>query len=236
MKHEDGVEGAEFGAHDAEVETDDDGVKYDSKFQDEEGGDLLLERELAGICVTKFELFRETFFVVICRGSTVGLGCLTRRSGILPIYNARDSRLDILLRAHVVFDLNIALGSKVEQKDHHDRHEHDSRTPRVLRPVSRHTHTSIGAYLAVRWIEEMYESGSNDDASAEVAGEDVDVERDAESWGSFGDDGEEGGAGGNDHDNEKGRDSGAEMAVVCIGGGGDGADDIARVGGCEVDV
>lgn len=50
----------------------------------------------------------------------------------------------------------------------------------------------------------MDESGSDDDAGAEVASEEVDVERYAEIGYSFGHDGEECRAGGNNHDDEEG--------------------------------
>ena len=43
MEYNDGVEGSEFSTDGAKVETDDDGVDDDAKFEDEEGGDLLLE-------------------------------------------------------------------------------------------------------------------------------------------------------------------------------------------------
>ena len=44
MENEHGVEGAEFGAYDSEVESDDHRVEYHAEFKDQEGGDLLLER------------------------------------------------------------------------------------------------------------------------------------------------------------------------------------------------
>ena len=77
----------------------------------------------------------------------------------------------------------------------------------------------------------MDEGGGDDDARAEVAGEEVDVDGDAESGDSFGDDGEEGRAGGYYHYDEEGGYAGAELAVVFVVGGVEGADDIAGVGG-----
>ena len=77
----------------------------------------------------------------------------------------------------------------------------------------------------------MDEGGGDDDAGAEIAGEEVDIDGDAETGDSFGYDGEEGCAGGDDHDDEEGGYAGAELAVVFISGGGEGADDIAWVGG-----
>ena len=55
MEDEDGVEGAEFGADHAEVETDDDGMEHDAEFEDQEGSDLLLESEAASFRVTNLE-------------------------------------------------------------------------------------------------------------------------------------------------------------------------------------
>ncbi len=62
----------------------------------------------------------------------------------------------------------------------------------------------------------MDEGGGDDDAGAEVASEEVDIEGDAESGDSFGDDGEEGCAGGNGHDDEEGGDAGPELTVVVV--------------------
>ena len=81
----------------------------------------------------------------------------------------------------------------------------------------------------------MDEGGGDDDAGAKVASEEVDVDGDAEARDSFGDDGEEGCAGGDDHDDEEGGDAGAESAIVLVVSGVEGADDIARVGGGEID-
>ena len=82
----------------------------------------------------------------------------------------------------------------------------------------------------------MDESRGDDDAGAEVASEKIDVEGDAESGDSFGDDGEECRAGGNSHDDEEGGDSRAELAIVFVGRGGEGADYVAGVCSCEIDV
>ena len=77
----------------------------------------------------------------------------------------------------------------------------------------------------------MDEGGGDDDAGAKVAGEEVDISVDAETWDPFGHDGEEGCKGGYDHDDEEGGYARAEPAVVFVVGGGEGADDIAWVGG-----
>ena len=125
--------------------------------------------------------------------------------------------MDVLLGVYAVLDLNVALRSEVEWEDHHDGGEHDDGTPRVLRPSSRYPHARVRLYLAIGWVQEVYEGRGDDDTGAEVAGKEVDVEGDAESGNSFGDDGEEGRAGGDDRDDEEGRDTGAELAVVSVG-------------------
>lgn len=138
--------------------------------------------------------------------------------------------------ADAVLELDVALRPEIEEEDHHDGGEDDGGTPGILGPAARHADAGLGPYLAVRWIQKMDKGGSDDDAGAEVASEEVDVEGDMETGDAFGDDGEEGCAGGDDHDDEEGGDAGTELAIVFVGGGGDGADDIARVGGCEVDI
>lgn len=114
MEDEDGVEGAEFGADDAEVQPDDHGVEYDAEFEDQEGGDLLLECEAAGFGVAEFDFLGETFFVIVFRGRRVRCWYAMRTIRFVPVFDARDGGLDVLLRAHVVFDLHEALGSKVQ--------------------------------------------------------------------------------------------------------------------------
>ena len=63
----------------------------------------------------------------------------------------------------------------------------------------------------------MDKGRGNDDAGSEIAGEEVDVEGYVESGNSFGDDGEESGAGGNDEDDEKGGNACAELAIIIVG-------------------
>ena len=109
MEDEDGVESAELGADDAEVESDDDGVEYDTELEDQEGGDLLFESETASFRVANFEFLREAFFVISHRTSDV-----RSHNCILPIFDTRDGALDILLGAHIILDLHVALRSKVE--------------------------------------------------------------------------------------------------------------------------
>ena len=46
VEHENGIQSAEFGTGDAEVQTDDYGVEHYAEFEDEEGGDLLAEGAL----------------------------------------------------------------------------------------------------------------------------------------------------------------------------------------------
>lgn len=55
----------------------------------------------------------------------------------------------------------------------------------------------------------MDEGRGDDDTGAEVSSEEVDVDGNAESGDSFGDDWEESGAAGHDHDDEESGDAGA---------------------------
>ena len=63
----------------------------------------------------------------------------------------------------------------------------------------------------------MYEGCGDDDAGAEVASEEVDVEGYVEAWDSLGHDGKEGCARGNGHNDEESGNAGTELAVVFIG-------------------
>lgn len=225
MEHEDDVQGAEFVARDPQVEPDDDGVEYNAEFQDQEGGDLLPKCGPAAYCVAESEFLVEGF---VLRADD---GPVARHIVVLPVFHGGDGALDVFFRAVAVFGLDVALRSKVEKKDQHDGSEHDGGTPRILRPIPRHAHARLGPDLAVCWVQEVYESGGDDDAGAKIAGEEVDVDGDAETGDSLGDDGEEGCTGGYDHDDEEGGDAGAESAVILIVPGIEGADDIAWVGG-----
>ena len=212
MEYEDYVEGAEFVAYDAEVESDDDGVEDHAEFEDQERGDLLSEFGPAGFCAAVFDFLVEGLIGMRC----VGYGAGSRPSDFFCVPAVGDGVLDVLFCAHAVFCLDVPLRSKVEEEDEHDRCEHDGGTPGILRPSSRHTYACLGADFAVCWVQEMYESGSDDDAGAKIASEEVDVDGDAESWDSFCDDGEECRTGGYNHDYEEGGDAGAEVAVVFV--------------------
>ena len=146
----------------------------------------------------------------------VGLGSIARHVGGFSVFGASDGSLDVLVCDHTVSHFNIALRSKVQQKDHHDGSEHDGGTPGVLRPTSRHAHARVGPDLVVCWVQEVNEGRGDDDTGAEVSSEEVDVDWNAESGDSFGDDGEESGAAGHDHYDEEGRDAGTELAVVFV--------------------
>ena len=76
----------------------------------------------------------------------------------------------------------------------------------------------------------MNEGGGDDDAGTEVTSKEINVEGNMDFGDSFGDDGEEGCAGRNGHDYEKGGNAGAELTVIFVGRGGNGADDITWVG------
>ena len=232
MEDEDDVEGAELVAGDAQVEADDDGVEDDAEFEDEKGGDLLPEGQASGFRGAVLELGVEVESVV----GDAGLGCGAWGIDFFAASAIGDGALDVLVRAEAVFGLDVALCSKVEEEDEHDGCEYDGGGPGIQRPISRHAHAGVGSNLAVCGVQEVDEGGGDDDAGAEVAGEEVDVDGDAETWDSFSHDGEKGCAGGYDHDDEEGGYAGAELTVVFIAGGFDEADDIAWVGGCEVDV
>ena len=120
MKHDDDVQGAEFVPYHPEIKSDDDGVEYDAEFQDQEGGDLLLESRPAGFCSGKLEFLRKTLLGVIFCAMAVGLGSIARRGGVFSVFSASDGTLDVLLCDHTVSHLNVALRSKVQQEDQHD--------------------------------------------------------------------------------------------------------------------
>ena len=227
VEDEDDVEGAEFVAGDSQVEADDDRVEDDAEFEDQKGGDLLAEFCAAGFRAAVLELVVE---VVV---GEVGLGRGAWAIGffaVLAVLNVGDGALDVLLWTQAVFRLDVALRSEIHEEDEHDGCEDDCGTPGILRPISRHAHARVGSNLAVCWVQEVDEGGGDDDAGTEVAGEKVDVVGDAETGDSFSQDGEEGCAGGYDHDDEEGGYAGTELTVVFIFGGVEGADDIAWVG------
>ncbi len=153
MEDEDGVEGAEFGADDAEVQSDDHGVENHAELEDQKGGDLLLEGQPGGFGVVVFDFLRESHFEVLFRAGDVRLGFSTGCVGIFfSVFDAGDGFLDVLLGSHTVFHLDVALRSKVEEENHHDGGEHDGGAPRVLGPSSRHAHAGVGSYFAVCWV------------------------------------------------------------------------------------
>lgn len=115
-------------------------------------------------------------------------------------------------------------GAYVKEEDDHHRGQYDCRTPCVFRPSSCHTDTCLRSDGTVGRVKKVYEGGGNDDASAEVSSEEVDVDGDAEAGDTFRDDGEEGRAAGTDEDDEEGGHSGAELAVVLVFADGHGAD------------
>lgn len=82
----------------------------------------------------------------------------------------------------------------------------------------------------------MDECCSDDDTSAEIPSEEVNVERYSEPWNSFGEDGKEGSCRGAKHDNKERRDSSPQLAIVLIAGRFEGTDDVSGIGGVEVDV
>lgn len=80
----------------------------------------------------------------------------------------------------------------------------------------------------------MYECRSNDDTGTKVASEEVDIEWNMKTRYSLSDDGKERAEGRDDTDDEDGRDSSAEVAVVFVLRSIDEADHVARVGSCKL--
>lgn len=78
------------------------------------------------------------------------------------------------------------------------------------------------------------EGRGDDDAGAEVACEEVDIDIDTHPADAGGHDGEEGGSTGHDEDHEEGRDAGAQAAVILVLAGLEETHDLGRVGGVEV--
>ena len=99
-----------------------------------------------------------------------------------------------------------------------------------------HAHARLRSDLTVGRVEQVDEGRGDDDAGAEVSSEEVDVDGDAQAGHALGDDGEEGREAGDDHDDEEGRHPGSQLAVVLIVGGVESANDLAWIGGGEVDV
>ena len=81
----------------------------------------------------------------------------------------------------------------------------------------------------------MNESGGDDYSGAEVAGEEVDVERDLEPSDAHRKDGEEGDGGGDNENDEDGGDASAEPAIVVIGRGVEVAEYRIQICSVEVD-
>ena len=213
MEDEDGVEGAELIPCDAEIESDDDGMEDDAEFEDQKGGDLLLEFEPTGLGVIVFDFLVQGFFVITFRFDTRFIGSSL---DILSVSFGRDDILNIRPGASAVLDLNVTLRDEVEEEDEHDHREDDGGNPRVLRPTAGHSHACGGTYFAIGRVQEVDEGGGNDDAGTEITSEEIDVGWDTKTWDAFGDDGEEGSAGGDDHDDEEGGDTRAESAIVFI--------------------
>lgn len=80
----------------------------------------------------------------------------------------------------------------------------------------------------------MNECGCDNDTGAEIASEEVDIERDVKAWYSFGYDWKKCDDGRDDADNKDGGDSSTHVAIVFVFGCVDEADDIARIGGCNI--
>lgn len=244
MEDEDGVEGGEFFSRDTEVEADHDAVEDDAKFEDEEGGDLLAKGPLRGAGAVGGEvrvLEVELRVVYGRRGCLVVLvgrvEVLVSSVVVVAVRASRDRALEVVamrMRGPEPL-LNVPLSSKIQQEGEHDGGHGDGRHPAEVGPVARHAYAGRGAYGVVGRVEQVDEGGGDDDAGAEVAGEEVDVEGGLEAADAGGEDGEDGGGGGGDEDDEDGRDAGTQAAVVIVALGVEVADDVAGIGGREVD-
>lgn len=120
MKDEDGVQSAEFVAGNAQVEPDDDGVEDDTKFENEESGNLLLEGFFGadGVQVAhRVPAILAVFVVVGCLGN--GFGVVGRVNivfweSVVMLLNNRCSSSNVGgLVVHAILGLDIELGSKV---------------------------------------------------------------------------------------------------------------------------
>lgn len=80
----------------------------------------------------------------------------------------------------------------------------------------------------------MDEGGGDDYTGAEVASKEVDVEGNAKPSHTDREHWEKGGGRGDDKDDEKGRDTSTEMAIVSVGAGVEVAEDIVE--GCRVQI
>ena len=76
----------------------------------------------------------------------------------------------------------------------------------------------------------MDKCSCDDDPCSEIPGEEIDIERDVEARDSFGNHREERRGRGYYQDDEQGRDTGAEVAIVLIAGIIEKADDVSWVG------
>lgn len=82
----------------------------------------------------------------------------------------------------------------------------------------------------------MDESRCDNNTGTELLGEEVDIERNAETRSSLSDHREECGNRGDDTDNKDGGDTRTELTIVVIAGGIDVADYLCWIGCCEVDI
>ena len=81
----------------------------------------------------------------------------------------------------------------------------------------------------------MNESGGDDDPSAEVAGEEVDVKGDLQPSDAHRQDGEEGHRGRDDEDDEESGDASAEPAIIVVGRGVEVAEYLIKISCVKVD-
>lgn len=82
----------------------------------------------------------------------------------------------------------------------------------------------------------MYEGRRDDNTSTEVTGEEIDKQWNLEPSHTFGEDREEGDGGGDDQNNEKGRNACSKMTVVIVTGCIESADNLGRIRGSQIDI
>ena len=196
MEHNHRVQGVELGTHHTQVQPDDHRMEYHTKLENQESGDLLLEGAVASdfVDAVDFVSFGNEFLFVSGFGRGCGCGfdvgtrgALGRAVGVdiggsifigAGVRFAGDGFLHVRVVVDAVFDFDIALCDEIEQEDYDDGGQDDGGTPGIVGPVARHAHACVGSNLAICRIEEMDECRSDDDTGAEVASEEVDIERD----------------------------------------------------------
>lgn len=117
MKDEDHIKRAELITHDSQIQSDDDGMYNDSKLEDQECGDLLFERVIAGVLIDGIVVFNESFFVIVddvadVQGAFSGVAV----DGVWVLggnVTTGNGALDVLFVVVAVFYFDVAFGSEL---------------------------------------------------------------------------------------------------------------------------